>query len=119
MYIGVVSKLTGVTPKGIRLYEKLRLIPIPNRRGKYRDYNNTDVELIKIIKQAQRLGFRLSEMKELFNEDISCEEFPWDKATILVHNKVQNIDDEIERLKNLRTELKEFITILKKRKCDY
>ncbi len=119
MYIGEVSKLTGATPKAIRLYENLGLIPIPNRKGKYRDYNDNDVELIKIIKEAQRLGFKLSEMKELFNEDISCEEFPWEKATKLVQKKVQSIDKEIERLENLNVELNEFLIILEKRKCNH
>lgn len=67
MYIGQASKLTGATPKAIRLYERMGLIPTPQRKGRYRVYTDGDVQLIEVVKKAQRLGFRLSEMKGLFD----------------------------------------------------
>lgn len=96
MYIGEVSQRTGATPKAIRLYESLGLIPVPRRKGKYRDFQEKDVELIQIIKQAQRFGFKLTELKEMLREEISCDDFPWEKAIVLVEKKVQNIISEVE-----------------------
>ncbi len=119
MYIGEVSKRTGASPKAIRLYEKLGLIPIPDRKGKYRYYKDSDVDLIKVIKESQRVGFKLSEMQALFNEDISCGVFPWDKAIVLAKEKMQSLNQEIKKLENLDTELKKLVTVLKKRQCDY
>ncbi|GAA6134963.1 hypothetical protein NBRC116188_17530 [Oceaniserpentilla sp. 4NH20-0058] len=65
MYIGKFSELTGTTPKTIRFYESIGLIPEPVRKGKYRIYDHTYIETVKQIKRAQDLGFKLSELKAL------------------------------------------------------
>ncbi|WP_323992870.1 MerR family DNA-binding transcriptional regulator [Aeromonas dhakensis] len=38
MYIGEFARLAGSTPKAVRLYEQLGLLPEPRRRGSYRVY---------------------------------------------------------------------------------
>ncbi|MFQ2165507.1 MerR family DNA-binding transcriptional regulator [Aeromonas hydrophila] len=38
MYIGEFARLAGSTPKAVRLYEQLGLLPEPRRRDKYRAY---------------------------------------------------------------------------------
>ena len=45
MYIGEFARLAGTTPKAVRLYEQLGLLPEPRRRGKYRVYRAEDLEL--------------------------------------------------------------------------
>lgn len=62
MYIGKLSKLANVSRKTIRLYEEMGLLPTPKRKGKYRIYEPSDVELIQTIKCAQSLGFKLNEL---------------------------------------------------------
>jgi MerR family copper efflux transcriptional regulator len=37
MYIGQLAKVTNSTPKAIRHYEKLGLLPEPLRQGSYRE----------------------------------------------------------------------------------
>ena len=64
MLIGELSKLTGATPRAIRLYEKLALLQV-NRRGKYRVYDASHVEFVLLIKQAQSLGVLLAELQHL------------------------------------------------------
>ena len=76
MYIGQVAKLTGATPKAIRLYERIGLIGAPRRNGRYRVYTAGDVQLIGVIKRAQSLGFRLAEMKTLV-QGRSSSLHPW------------------------------------------
>ena len=117
MYIGELSKHTGATPRAIRLYDNIGLIPIPNRKGKYRDYTDNDIELIKIIKEAQCLGFKLSEIKEISSGDISCEEFPWEKAGTLVQETILSIGNDITRLNKLTATLTEFLAKIENRKC--
>lgn len=117
MYIGEASRLTGASPKAIRLYENLGLIPSPARLGKYRVYGPTDVELIAIIKQAQYLGFRLSEMRELLNNHVSCVTFPWETALVLVRQKQETLRSEMEKLGQLCTRLSEFERLLKIKSC--
>lgn len=118
MYIGEASKRTGTTPKAIRLYEQLGLLPVPERKGKYRVYNDSDLDLITIIKTAQGLGFKLSEMKALLFENFSCLDFPWEKASELIQKKIECIDHEMERLKKLGFELNEFLDAVKRKTCD-
>lgn len=59
MYIGKLAKLSGATPKAIRLYESIGLIPTPKRQGRYRVYSDKDVSLVHMIRRAQAVGFSL------------------------------------------------------------
>ncbi len=117
MYIGEVSKRTGATPKAIRLYEALGLIPVPERKGAYRNFHEQDVELIQIIKQAQQLGFKLSEMKALLHKEASCQNFPWHLALRLVREKIEKISSDIARLELQKQELTKFTELLSAKNC--
>jgi len=63
MYIGETSKKTGLSIKAIRFYEEKGLIRRPERIGRYRVYQETDVELLILIKEAKELGVTLSQLK--------------------------------------------------------
>lgn len=63
MYIGEASKKTGLSIKAIRFYEKKGLIKKNQRRGNYRFYENSDIELLLLIKEATQLGITLSKLK--------------------------------------------------------
>ncbi|WP_394246438.1 MerR family transcriptional regulator [Vibrio profundi] len=65
MYIGEVSKKTGLSIKAIRLYEEKGLILPPPRNGKYRVYGDSHIEILNLIKEAKLLGVTLSQLKEL------------------------------------------------------
>lgn len=77
MYIGEFARLAGTTPKAVRLYEQLGLLPEPRRRGKYRVYRAEDLEWVGFIRQAQQLGCKLSELVPLLAGLTSLAEFPW------------------------------------------
>lgn len=64
MYIGELAKLSGCTPKAIRLYEQLDLLT-PQRSGSYRLYTPHHLTLVQMIRSAQAVGFKLGEMSEL------------------------------------------------------
>lgn len=71
MYIGEFCKQTQTTPKTIRYYESLGLLPPAKRLGSYRVYDDTYVETVRQIKKAQEFGFTLAELKKVFtNVDI-------------------------------------------------
>lgn len=63
MYIGEASKQTGLTIKAIRFYEEKGLIRQPERKGRYRVYDETDIEMLILIKEAKELGITLSQLK--------------------------------------------------------
>jgi len=63
MYIGEASKKTGLSIKAIRFYEKIGLIKQPERKGRYRVYEETHIELLVLIKEAKELGITLSKLQ--------------------------------------------------------
>ena len=66
MKIGEVSDRAGVSPRMIRHYEKIGLIPAAARRDSgYRDYDQTDVHTLHFIGRARDLGFPIEELRQL------------------------------------------------------
>ncbi|UAB73483.1 MerR family transcriptional regulator [Vibrio sp. SCSIO 43132] len=65
MYIGELSKKTGVSVKAIRHYEDIALIKSPQRDGKYRVYDDSYIQVLGMIKAAKGLGFTLEELRTI------------------------------------------------------
>lgn len=66
--IGDVAKLAGVTPRTIRYYEEIGLLPAPDSRepGAHRTYAPSDVErLIELIRLKNLLGISLDGLRDL------------------------------------------------------
>ncbi len=66
--IGDVAKLAGTTPRTIRYYEEIGLLPAPGGRepGAHRTYAEADVErLTDLLRLKDLLGVSLEELKEL------------------------------------------------------
>jgi len=66
--IGEVAKLAGTTPRTIRYYEEIGLLPVPDDRqpGAHRTYAESDVErLTELLRLKDLLGLSLEELKEL------------------------------------------------------
>jgi DNA-binding transcriptional MerR regulator len=66
MRIGELAGELGLNPRTIRYYEGIGLLPQPDRTGgNYRAYRREDVERLRFIKAAQRLGLTLDEIREV------------------------------------------------------
>jgi DNA-binding transcriptional MerR regulator len=66
--IGDVAKLAGTTPRTIRYYEEIGLLPVAGGRepGTHRSYAEADVErLTELLRLKDLLGLSLEELKEL------------------------------------------------------
>jgi DNA-binding transcriptional MerR regulator len=66
--IGEVAKLAGTTPRTIRYYEEIGLLPAVDSRepGAHRIYAEADVErLTELLRLRDLLGISLEELKEL------------------------------------------------------
>jgi len=59
--IGTVAAMSGLTPDTIRYYERRGLLPTPARTpGGYRQYSESVVRRLALIRNAQQFGFSLS-----------------------------------------------------------
>ena len=66
--IGEVAKLAGTTPRTIRYYEEIGLLPAAGGRepGAHRSYAEADVErLAEVLRLKELLGLSLEELREL------------------------------------------------------
>jgi DNA-binding transcriptional MerR regulator len=70
--IGQVAELTGTTPRTIRYYEEIGLLPPGRERepGAHRLYEQADVERLQEVLRLKRLlGLSLEELRELSAEE--------------------------------------------------
>jgi len=66
--IGEVAERTGTTPRTIRYYEEIGLLPSPegHEKGRHRTYGEADVQrLEELLRLRELLGVSLEELKEL------------------------------------------------------
>ncbi|QDU26665.1 Mercuric resistance operon regulatory protein [Anatilimnocola aggregata] len=66
--IGQVAREAGIGVETVRFYEREGLLELPARRASgYRQFEPDAVARLRFIKQAQRLGFTLREIRELLS----------------------------------------------------
>jgi MerR family copper efflux transcriptional regulator len=105
MYIGELAKLSGATPKAIRHYEALGLLGKVQRSGVYRCYGASELAQIRLIKQAQLLGFKLSELATSLAAHAGQPD--WLGLSQQIQEKRQAVQTEIARLTSLDLQLTE------------
>ena len=96
--IGEVAERVGTTPRTIRYYEEIGLLPSAERRkGEHRLYDETDVERLQELKRLRDLlNLSLDELKQL----VEAEE-----ARAAIRRQYRATDDEAERSKLLEEAL--------------
>jgi MerR family transcriptional regulator, copper efflux regulator len=103
--IGRAAELSGGTPKMIRHYEALELIPKAARTmGDYRVYTAADVHTLRFVRRARTLGFSMDEIGMLLNlwhdqRRASAE------VKRLAQNHIAELDSKIEELQAMRSTL--------------
>ena len=101
--IGEVAELTGTTPRTIRYYEEIGLLPdsLDRAQGKHRSYTEEDVDRVReIIRLRDLLGLTLEELATLLEAETA-------RATI--RREIQQTDDPAE-IKRMREEALGHIT---------
>ncbi len=110
LQIGSLQRQSGVAIKTIRYYEALGLIQATRRsQGGFRLFAPTIVTRLSFIKRAQRLGFSLSEIKQILSIHDQGE-LPCAEVRQQIHTKIAEIDQHIEHLTELKQELLSLVT---------
>lgn len=105
--IGRAAEISGVTPKMIRHYESLGLIPKARRTlGDYRVYTPSDIHVLRFIRRARNLGFSMDEIGDLLglwrNQRRASKE-----VKRLALNHIAELDAKIQELQSMRATLSE------------
>ncbi|MDX8047203.1 MerR family transcriptional regulator [Gracilibacillus sp. S3-1-1] len=98
---GELSNKTGVSTATIRYYEDQHILPSPKRSPNgYRMYTEDYLIKLKFIQDAKSLGYSLKEIREIM--EMLRNELDPTKLKTIVHNKMEEIEDRINRLREMR-----------------
>jgi len=110
MLINELSKKTGVAIHTIRFYENKGLIEASTddtvKSNNYKNYDETHVEILEAIKEAQEAGFTLSEIKILLEKWFSGN-FTKEEQLSFFDAKIKEVDGKIKQLKQMKKRLEE------------
>lgn len=96
--IGDVARRTGVAPTALRFYEKVGLIPAPERTGGRRRYDEAILVRLEVIRLCKAAGFTLGEIAVLMDDDTLGRPM----ARALAQAKLVEIDAQIASLARAR-----------------
>jgi len=99
--IGQVAKRAGVRDSHIRYYERIGVLPAPERVSGQRRYTEDVLHRLAIVDVAQRAGLTLDEIRELTGPE-SRGEHASERIRALADRKLPAIDALIERTQAVR-----------------
>lgn len=105
--IGAFAKAGGVGVEAIRYYQRRGLLPEPSRPpGQVRRYGPADVQRVRFLKSAQRLGFNLDEISVLLRLDDGTD---CAQAQHLAVHKLDDVRARIAALGRIETALAQLV----------
>jgi MerR family transcriptional regulator, repressor of the yfmOP operon len=116
--IGEVAELTGTTPRTIRYYEEIGLLPGSSERaqGKHRCFTEADVERVReILRLRDLLGLSLDQLSRLLEAETARAELrreyaetedPVERRRIL-DQALGHIETQLELVRTRRRELEQ------------
>jgi MerR family transcriptional regulator, copper efflux regulator len=105
LYIGELSRQTGIPTQTIRYYERLGLLNPPQRtESQYRVYSEEDVERLQFILKAKRFKLSLDEIKKLIDIRVSGI-LPCADLKVMVKKHLDELDYQIQEMAALRESL--------------
>jgi DNA-binding transcriptional MerR regulator len=107
MKIQALAQITGISAKTIRYYEEIGLLPDPARsQNNYRQYDQRDVERLRLVAGARRLDLSLEEIREIIALR-DRREAPCRVLLERLDRKADEIAERVRELKRLERELRE------------
>ena len=104
MYINEISKKLKITARAIRHYEEIGVITSKRLANNYRQFDEENIDKLKFLVRARKLGFSLAECKELIklfkNTNRQSE-----KVRNIAKNKLESIKKQINELIDLKQSL--------------
>lgn len=105
--IGAFAQVASVNVETIRFYQRKGLLLEPDKPyGSIRRYGAADVNRVRFVKSAQRLGFSLDEIAELLRleDGTHC-----DEASRLAEHKLKDVRAKLADLARMETALSHLV----------
>src|SRR5262245_35029124 len=108
--IGELARGTGTNIETIRYYERIGLLPLPNRTaGNYRTFDGGHLARLSFVRRARDLGFSLNQIRDLLDladqQDRSCE-----AVDVIAREHLAEVERKIRDLKALHRELNSIVS---------
>ncbi len=108
--IGQMSRKTGVNIETIRYYERIGILPKPDRTaGGNRQYNEDQLKRLHFIRRSRGLGFSLDEIRGLF-EMVDRKDFTCGEVHDLTVDHLASVRNKISNLKKLENALSAMVS---------
>ncbi len=105
--IGAIATATGLTPDAVRYYERLGLVPKPARtEGGFRVYPPDTVARLRFIKQAQKLGLELKEIRDLLGPANGRRREQCQRVRGVLAKRLADVDARMRELEAFRQTLR-------------
>ncbi|MFH1834282.1 MAG: Cd(II)/Pb(II)-responsive transcriptional regulator [bacterium] len=113
MRIGQLARSAGTQPETVRYYERLGLLPRPERsEGNYRIYHQGHLERLRFIRKCRAARMPLAEVRRLLffrdRPESACHEI-----NHLLDTHIDRLQTEISALRELESHLRDLRT-----RCD-
>lgn len=109
--IGDLARRTDTKVVTIRYYERIGLMPTPERgSGNYRAYAPDAVARLRFIRRCRGLGFSLDQVRELLVLSSSTG-MPCDDADRLVTDQLGEVEAKIADLQSIARELRRIASL--------
>jgi DNA-binding transcriptional MerR regulator len=118
MRIGELSQRAGLNIQTIRFYERKRVLREPQRTPSgYRSYAPADLERLIFIKQSQKLGFTLREIRQMVELHHRIARLPSNGANskecramaAMTEEKLKVVEEKVELLRAMRRDLRSML----------
>ncbi|HEX6197810.1 MAG TPA: heavy metal-responsive transcriptional regulator [Jiangellaceae bacterium] len=107
MRIGELAAQTGTTAKTLRFYEAEGLLPEPGRTtSSYRDYRPDAAQRVVFIRDAQRAGFTLRQIRQILDIRDGGEP-PCEHVGQLIEQRIGEVEQRLAELTQTKAHLQE------------
>src|SRR5258706_120132 len=101
LLIGEVARRAGIRPSALRYYESIGLMPAPKRVSGRRRYDESTVQMLKVVQLAQQAGFTVAEIQTLLH-GFAPDTPPAARWLPLAQHKIAELDALIERAQQMK-----------------
>ncbi|MBA2411856.1 MAG: MerR family DNA-binding protein [Burkholderiaceae bacterium] len=109
MAIGDAARAAAVTARAIRYYERVGLMPRPDRtQANYRQYDGEAIHRLRFIRLAQSVGFTLDDIAQLIALDTG-DSTPCETVRQLASQRLRDVQERLKALQQLSTALSHLI----------